>query len=229
MKTVIITGASGNLGFAVTNKFLEAGYYVVATILKNTDMSRMPQSPFLQIIEVDLTDANATEIFVKTCLEKQGRVDALVMLVGAFGMGDALSTTIHDISTMMTLNFNTAYNVSRPVYTHMHTNGYGRLVFIGARPALDAESGKSMLAYALSKSLLFKLADFYNADAKGKNVVSTVIVPSTIDTPVNREAMPDADPSNWVKPAQLAEIISFVCSEAADTIREPVIKVYNNA
>jgi short-subunit dehydrogenase len=86
-----------------------------------------------------------------------------------------------------------------------------------------------MVAYALSKSLLFRLAEILNADAKGKDVVTSVVVPSTIDTSANRRDMADADFSKWVKPEQLAEIFYFICSNVAAPLRDPVWKVYNNA
>jgi NAD(P)-dependent dehydrogenase (short-subunit alcohol dehydrogenase family) len=86
-----------------------------------------------------------------------------------------------------------------------------------------------MVAYTLAKSLLFKFAELLNQDAKGKNVTATVIVPSTIDTPANRNSMPNANPSNWVKPQEIAGILEFIVSEQASSLREPVLKIYNNA
>ena len=86
-----------------------------------------------------------------------------------------------------------------------------------------------MIAYALSKSLVFKLAEFLNEDAKGKNVTATVVVPSTLDTPLNRKSMPDIDPDIWVKPSTLAEILEFVVNDKSSVLRETVLKVYNNA
>ena len=111
----------------------------------------------------------------------------------------------------------------------MVENNFGRIVFIGARPALKAEAGKSLIAYGLSKSLLFKLAEYINADAKGKNITASVLAPSTIDTPPNRKSMPDTDPSKWVKPEALAEIMEFIVSDKSSALRETVLKVYNNA
>jgi len=86
-----------------------------------------------------------------------------------------------------------------------------------------------MVAYSLAKSLIFRLADLMNEEAKGHNVVTSVVVPSTIDTPQNRKSMPDADPSKWVKAEAIANVIHFYCTEEAAVLREPVIKVYNNA
>jgi NAD(P)-dependent dehydrogenase (short-subunit alcohol dehydrogenase family) len=111
----------------------------------------------------------------------------------------------------------------------MKENGSGRIVFIGSRPALEAKAGKELIAYGLSKSLLFKLAEYINAEAKGKNVTATVVVPSTIDTPLNRKNMPDANPDKWVKPEALANILEFIVSDKSSPLRETVLKVYNNS
>ncbi|MBL7708490.1 MAG: hypothetical protein JNJ86_05430, partial [Chitinophagaceae bacterium] len=81
----------------------------------------------------------------------------------------------------------------------------------------------------LAKSLLFRLAELMNEEAKGTNVVTSVVVPSTIDTPQNRKSMPDADPSTWVSADTIANIIYFYCKDEAAALREPVIKVYNNS
>ena len=86
-----------------------------------------------------------------------------------------------------------------------------------------------MVAYSLAKSLIFRLAELMNDEAKGKNIVTSVVVPSTIDTPQNRKAMPDADFSNWVKPEAIADAIYFYCTDEAAVLREPLIKVYNNS
>jgi NAD(P)-dependent dehydrogenase (short-subunit alcohol dehydrogenase family) len=111
----------------------------------------------------------------------------------------------------------------------MLDKGYGRLVFIGSRPALRPEQGKGILAYSLTKSMLFYLAELLNATAKGKNVVASVVAPSTIDTPINRESMPDTDPSTWVRPDQIADLLEFICNKKSDALREPVYKIYNNS
>jgi len=105
----------------------------------------------------------------------------------------------------------------------------GRIFIIGSRPGLDAKSGKGMIAYGLGKSLIFRLAELMNDEAKGTNVVITVVVPGTIDTPQNRKAIPGSDPDNWVKPEAIADIIYFYASDMAAVLREPVIKVYNNS
>ena len=229
MKTVIITGADGNLGNAVTKAFLDEGYAVIGTVLHDAAKSTIDPHPQLEVTVIDLTDEAATTLFIGSMIEKYKKIDAALLLVGGFAMGDMEATSGKDLKKMYALNFETAYYTARPLFEHMKETSRGRIVFIGSRPALKASDGKSMVAYALSKSLLFTLAEQMNSDARKTNVVTTVVVPSTIDTPVNREAMPGADPSNWVKPEQLADIMKFICGDTADVLRETVLKVYNNA
>jgi NAD(P)-dependent dehydrogenase (short-subunit alcohol dehydrogenase family) len=228
-KTVIITGTSGNLGTAVTQHFLTLQYKVVATVHIQDDMKELPQHQNLQVEVVDLTNEEAAESFIRKTIGNLKKIDAALLLVGGFAMGNIKDTKSADIKKQFSLNFDTAYHIVHPLYQHMIENNSGRIVFVGARPALKAEAGKNMIAYGLSKSLLFKLAEYINADAKGKNITATVVVPSTIDTTPNRKSMPDADPSKWVKPEELAEILEFIVSDKSSALRETVLKVYNNA
>jgi NAD(P)-dependent dehydrogenase (short-subunit alcohol dehydrogenase family) len=229
MKTVIITGANGNLGTAVTREFLNKGYQVVATVVTEAMKTEIPAEERLDVQVVDLSNETAAAGFVQNVIDTYKTVDAALLLVGGFAAGDITNTSVSDIDKQVSLNFKTAYHVTQPVFKHMLGTGQGRLVFIGARPALEASQGKNLLAYGLSKSLLFKLAEYLNAEAKGKNITATVVAPSTLDTPLNRKSMPDVDPEIWVKPAALAEILEFIVSDKNAAVRESVIKVYNNA
>ena len=229
MKTIIITGADGNLGTAVTKTFLDEGYNVVATVIDDAAKNNMQSHPQLDVEVVNLTNEAGTNAFIEGSIEKYKKIDAALLLVGGFAMGDMAATSGDELKKMYALNFETAYFTARPLFKHMKDNGRGRIVFVGTRPALNPADGKAMIAYGLSKSLLFTLAGYMNEETKGTNVVTTVVVPSTIDTPVNREAMPKADPAKWVKPQQLADIMKFICSDTAEVLRETVLKVYNNS
>lgn len=229
MKTVIITGANGHLGSAVTQAFLSKNYRVIATVRKEEERESLPQNKNLQVEIVDLTHEEKTGAFVQKMIEQHKEIDGALLLVGGFAMGNIGSTGSEDVRRQIQLNFDTAYHVARPVFQHMMGKNKGRIVFIGSRPALQASAGKNLIAYGLSKSLLFKLSEYLNAEAKGKNVVVSVVAPSTLDTDINRKSMPDADPDSWVKPEALAEILEFILSDKASTLREPVLKVYNNA
>ena len=228
-KTILITGANGNLGAATVKQFLDKGYKVIAVDHSGTHLGFAAENDNFELKAVDAACKTAVATFVDEAIALNGRIDGAMLLVGGFAMGDIGATDAKALRAMMTMNFETAYFFARPLFQHMLEQGYGRLAFMGARPALKPEQGKNALAYALSKSLLFELAQILNAEAKGKNVVVSVIAPSTIDTPINRQSMPDADPDTWVKPGEIAALLEFICSKEGDALREPVYKIYGNA
>ena len=229
MNTIIITGANGNLGSAVVKKFLDEKYKVIAVDHAKDHLNFAEGNSNFEFKTVDLANEDAASAFVQEVISANKKIDGALLLVGGFAMGGIDKTTGADLDKMITLNFKTAYFLARPLFHHFMDNGSGRLVFVGSKPALQPELGKNVLAYALSKAMLFKLADLLNAQAKGKNVVASVIAPSTIDTQENRKSMPDANPANWVKAEQIADVLEFICSEEGSVVRDPVYKVYNNA
>jgi NAD(P)-dependent dehydrogenase (short-subunit alcohol dehydrogenase family) len=229
MKTAIVTGASGNMGQAVVKKFIDEGYKVIGTIVPNDPVALdFPADKFEKIV-VDLMNEDDSAKFIANVISKYGSVDAAVLTVGGFAMGSVAETKTSDIAKQYKLNFETAYNVARPIFVQMLKQNSGRIFIIGSKPGLNAMNGKGMVAYGLAKSLIFRLAELMNDEAKGKNVVTSVVVPSTIDTPQNRKSMPDADPAKWVKPEAIADVIHFYCTDEAAALREPIIKVYNNS
>jgi NAD(P)-dependent dehydrogenase (short-subunit alcohol dehydrogenase family) len=227
MKTVLITGGSGNLGTAVVAAFLQDGCNVVAAVHDKEDKNKLLEHPNLRVQAVNLQDEGETTAFIQN-LTATTPVHTALLLAGGYAPGDIEHTTLNLIRSQISLNFETAYAIARPLFQHMLQQGTGRLVFIGSQPALMPRKGKTSLAYALSKALLFNLAEILNEAAKGTDVVTSVVVPSTIDTPPNRESMPSADPSKWVPPAELAGVLRFICSDEAAALREPVFKVYKN-
>jgi NAD(P)-dependent dehydrogenase (short-subunit alcohol dehydrogenase family) len=229
MKTVIITGANGNLGTAVTKEFIDKNYRVIATIANENSKKDFTPHPNLEILVVNLTDEKETIVFVEKLIQKYTIIDGALLLVGGFAMGGIENTTGDDLHKQIALNFETAFYVTKPLFGHMMNNKKGNIVFIGARPALNAAQGKSLIAYGLSKSLLFKLAEYLNEAAKGLNVSVSVVAPSTLDTPVNRKSMPDVNPDIWVKPEEIAETLEFLVSDKSSALRETVLKIYNNA
>lgn len=226
-KHALITGASGNLGKAVVGKFLADGYRVIATTTPGKGLG-YEVSGTIHTYEADLTDEKSVHEIIGGIIKEHKTIDAAILTVGGFAMGDIHSTDGAAIQKMISLNFNTAYFVARPVFNQMITQGSGRIILFGARPALVAAQGKNMFAYSLSKSLIFRLSELLNAEATaaGKNVVTAVVVPGTIDTPVNREAMPKADYSKWVTPEVVTANIQYLISEDARALRETVLKLY---
>lgn len=228
-KIAIVTGSSGNLGQEVVKKFIAEGHSVIGTVTSNdTAPVDFPADRFEKVV-VDLMKEEDAAAFIKSVIEKYKNIDAAILTVGGFAMGKIADTTTADIYKQYKLNFETAYNVARPVFVQMMKQNKGRMFLIGSRPGMDAKNGKGMVAYGLAKSLLFRLAELMNEEAKGHNIVTSVIVPSTIDTPQNRKSMPEANFNNWVKAEEIANTIYYYCSDSAVALREPVIKVYGNS
>lgn len=229
MKTVIVTGAAGNMGKAVVNRFLAEGFRVIGTVDPNDNGKKVVENSRFEQMEVDLKNEAVTHKFVADVIVKYQHIDAAVLTVSGFAMGKIKDTKTSDIAQQYQLNFETAYNIAKPVFAQMMKQKNGRIFMVGSRSGLDVATGKGMVGYSLAKSLIFRLAEIMNEEAKGNNVVTNVIVPSTIDTAPNRAAMPNADFDTWVKPEAIANAIHFYCTEDAAAIREPVIKIYNHA
>ena len=206
MRTAIVTGASGNLGQAVVQKFLSEGYAVEGT------GSLLMDAPHFHSVTVDLVNEEAAAEWVQAVINKHKTIDVAVLTVGGFAMADIAGTTTAMIGQQYRLNFETAYNVARPVFVQMRKQGAGTIFLIGSKAGMEAGTSKGMIAYGLSKSLLFRLAELMNEEAAGTAVKTIVIVPSTIDTPQNSVAMPGADFSTWQTPGFIANTIFTLSS-----------------
>lgn len=230
MKRILITGAAGNLGRALTAKFLHEGWQVIALC----EQGRSDQPEILSelngsnlVVKIgDLNDAYATAKTIRESWSELGQIDAAALLVGGFAMNGIEKTTSEQLDKMMRLNVFTAYNVLQPLFALMASKGGGSFSLIGARPALMPDQASSMVAYALSKGVLFHLAEIINSGSKDHQITAHVMVPSIIDTPENRAAMPDEDPSKWISPEQIAETIYFVHKQSPKGLAGSVYKLY---
>ncbi|RAV99465.1 SDR family NAD(P)-dependent oxidoreductase [Pseudochryseolinea flava] len=220
---ILITGATGNLGHAVVDRFQTDNLIAITSVGKSSSLPKGVKG-----YEADLTQEAAVDEAISQILKAHITIDAAVLLVGGFTFGGIDQANGEEVKKMFDMNFHTAYFVARPIFQYMAKQKNGRIVLVGARPALDAHAGKNTVAYALSKSLIFTLAELLNAEGADKNVVTSVVVPSIIDTPVNRDAMPKADFSKWVKPEEIADTIATLISEKSKSLREPIVKIYGS-
>lgn len=224
-KVAIITGAGGNLGRAAVHTFLAKGFTVIGTLGPGKQLES--DHPALSYHSVNLTEEATVQAFVQEVIQTHSRIDAAIFIAGGFAMGNIAATDSAAIQKMFQLNFMTAYPMCRAAFAQMQTQETGgNLIFIGSKPALEPESAKGVLPYALSKSLLFSLADYLNAEGQAQNIISSVVVPGIIDTAINRKSMPKADFSKWVSPDTIAELMVFICSDHAKDLRQPVYKIY---
>src|SRR5688500_1688996 len=147
-KNVIITGASGNLGRAAVERFLNDGYFVIVTILPGTP-SDLDKNDNIATYPVDLSDEKSVNDFVDTVAKQHGRIDVALLLVGGFAAGGLATTDGAQIKKMIALNFETAYYCARPIFLQMaKQSGVGRIVLVGSKPALEPKTGKNVLAYS---------------------------------------------------------------------------------
>jgi NAD(P)-dependent dehydrogenase (short-subunit alcohol dehydrogenase family) len=220
-RNIIITGAAGNLGKAVVSKFKREGYRIIATVLPGSG-EEVEEAD--DVYEVDVTDEKGVKDFVADYQLQYGEVDAVGLLVGGYAKGNIEETSIMDIEKMMKLNFYSAFNMVKNFLPIMKKADFGNFLFIGARPALQPEDGMGVVAYALSKMLVIELANYVAEEAKGTKIRAHLFVPSIIDTPQNRESMPDADYSQWVSPSEIADAMHFAVNSPA--LRNMTFKLY---
>lgn len=225
MKTILITGAAGNLGKSVVEQLHKNGYKILATVGFISELEIFSHLPNVKSRLLNVLDAPN----VKEFLEENIDIHAAILLVGGYVGGNIHQTDLAQIEKMFQLNFVTVFNIVKPLMTKFEENSGGQFIFIGSRPSLNANEGKNVFAYSLTKSLIFKMAELVNAEGKEKQISASVIVPSMIDTVLNRKSMPEADFSKWVTPEAIAKTIEFVLSEEGKMLNEPILKVYNQA
>lgn len=232
-KVVMITGAIGNLGTVLARTF-QASHAKLALIdrgedrLKQTFADLVGSPDYLLINCADLMNANAVEASVVGAYQHFERIDVLVNTVGGFKAGKMLhETPVETLEFMLDLNSKAVFIACQKVIPRMLEGGSGKIINIAARPGLEGKAG--MAAYAASKSAVFRFTESMAAELKDQGINVNCIIPGTIDTSANREAMPEADFSTWVSPESLAGVILFLASEAASDIHGAAIPVYGRS
>ncbi|MDE3149670.1 MAG: SDR family NAD(P)-dependent oxidoreductase [Acidobacteriota bacterium] len=232
-KVVLVAGGTGGLGRAVSLAFVEEGAQVVVTYRKEEEFAALKSAATrnaaaLEGHRLDMTDEVAVAAFVSGVLSQHGRLDAAVNTIGGYAGGIKLwelETKVLD--SMLLLNLRSGFTVARAVLPAMLKQGHGCIVNVAAKAALDHGAGAA--AYAASKAGAVALMDSLAADTKGTGVRVNSILPSIIDTQANRQAMPNADFASWPKPEDIAQVILFLCSDAAKTIHGAAVPVYGNS
>ncbi|WP_427789003.1 SDR family NAD(P)-dependent oxidoreductase [Brevundimonas diminuta] len=218
-RVVAITGGYGALGRAVVEAAQARGLSVA--VIGRTP-PRAPNPDIFEINGVDLTDAAQAKAAIEAVVAHYGRLDALLNIAGGFvwspveGDGD-------EFDRMHALNVKTTLNASRAALPHLKASSDGRIVNIGANGAIKA--GHGMGAYAASKAGVHRLTEALAEELKSTPVTVNAVLPSIIDTAANRADMPDADPSKWVAPADLAAVILFLASPEARAVTGALIPV----
>jgi NAD(P)-dependent dehydrogenase (short-subunit alcohol dehydrogenase family) len=218
MKNVIITGASGSLGSAVVERFLEASWRVIA-------VDREPNAATADSahhLSADLSDFDAVENLF-TEVDKLGEVDAVVHCAGGFRFSNTDQISNDDIDFLLNANFKSSVLVARESLKRLKASGRGQLVFISSVTSLGPGAGVGV--YGASKAAINALVDGIAAEVKDSGINVHAVLPSIIDTAPNRKDMPDADHDTWVKTQDLAEAIFALTTPAFKAVRKSLIPV----
>lgn len=228
-QVVIVTGAAGNLGSAVGHAFHGAGARLVLVdhrleVLEEAYADLEEEDTYL-FVQADLTDAGAVEGMVYEAVQQFDRLDVLVNVAGGFRMGEP----VHEMSLetwdfMMNLNARSVLLTARAVVPHMLQQKRGRVISVAARAAQEGQA--NMAAYVASKSAVVRLTESMSAELKTSGINVNCIMPGTMDTPQNRQSMPEADFDKWVAPEAIAEVIIFLASDASRAVHGACLPVY---
>jgi NAD(P)-dependent dehydrogenase (short-subunit alcohol dehydrogenase family) len=232
-RVVIVTGAAGNLGRATAAAMRVAGAQTVLVDAREADIREAHPAAAgdpAQLVcgDTDLTDEAAAGAVVAKARERFGRVDVLVNTVGGFRGGKAVQEeALATWDLMMSLNLRTTLLTCRAALPGFIDQGSGAIVNVAAGAALATPAG--LAAYSASKSAVIRLTEALAAEGKAHGVRANAVLPSTIDTPQNRSAMPKADFSKWVAPEAIADVIVFLVSDAARAVTGVALPVFGRA
>ncbi|MEO5971478.1 MAG: SDR family NAD(P)-dependent oxidoreductase [Bdellovibrionia bacterium] len=217
-KKVLVTGAQGALGSEIVDKYLNAGCKVFGTYFNQTQEQPASRES-LEWIHVDLTDSRwVTKIFG----ERSG-FDTWIHCAGGFRFSTVEQTTVEDLDFLLNLNLKSAFYLARELVPGMKKKNFGRIVFVSSRATLGA--GVGMAAYAASKAGLNVLTAALAEEVKAFDITVNSVLPTVIDTSVNRKNMPNEDFSKWVSPAQLTDIIFSLTTPWGNPIHGALIPV----
>ncbi len=231
-KNVVITGAAGNLGRAAAQAFARLGASLVLVDHDAEQLQAMASTletahpPLL--VPTDLIDPRSVAALADTLARERGGADMVANIAGGFTMGPLLhETPDSDWDHMLDLNARSVLNVCRALIPQMLPRGAGRIVNVSARAAREGKA--RMGPYCASKAVVITLTETLAAEHKHAGINVNCVLPGTLDTPQNRAAMPEADHATWVPPAALADVVVFLCSQAARCVSGAAIPVYGRS
>jgi len=217
-RNVLVTGGTGALGTAVVQAFVHAGARVTVSWVVEAERDALREelgaaAKRVKLERADVTDPDEVAALCVTATEPTGRLDVLAQLVGGFAFAPITETEPKTWHKMIALNATSTFLCAREAVKCMRPHG-GRIVTVAAVPAV-ARGAANMSAYAAAKAAVLNLTQSLSKEVVGDGITVNALVPSTIDTPANRAAMPDADTSTWLSPAAMAEVILWLVGDSA--------------
>jgi NAD(P)-dependent dehydrogenase (short-subunit alcohol dehydrogenase family) len=228
-RTALVTGGTGGLGTAVVERLLADGWRVVVPWVAEHELERIERRPGLELVPADLFAPEAVRDVVATAAEEpEAPLRGVVNLVGGFAAGGRVhETPIDDFESQFRLNLRPTYLVTQAALAHLLEAGGGSIVCVGTRAALRPFPGAA--GYISSKAAVIAFVSALAVEYRDDRIRANAILPSVIDTPGNRAAMPKADFERWVKPAEIAGVIAFLLSDASAPTSGAAIPVYGRA
>ncbi|MGH2881799.1 MAG: SDR family NAD(P)-dependent oxidoreductase [Solirubrobacteraceae bacterium] len=228
-QTAIITGGTGGLGSAVVERLLDDGWRVVVPWIVEDELSRVPARDGLELVQADLFDPDAVASVVALGADSgSAPLRGVVNLVGGFAAGGRVhETPIEEFEEQFRLNLRPTYLMVQAAVPHLLSGGSGSIVCVGTRAALQPFPGAA--GYIASKAAVIAFAQAVAVEYRDERVRCNAILPSVIDTPANRAAMPDADHARWVAPRDIGAVIRFLCDESSRAVTGAAIPVYGRS
>lgn len=228
-RSALITGGTGGLGAAVTSAFLASGWRVVVPLHGDGERGRVPAHERLVLEQADLLDpGSAAAVTALAAGDERAPLRAVVNLVGGFAMGGRVhETPVDDFEAQLRLNLRPTYLVCQSALAHLRAAGGGAIVCVSSRAAVKPFSGAA--GYVVAKAALLSFVDVLAEEYRDDDIRANAILPSVIDTPANRRAMPDADFARWVTPEQIAEVVLFLCEPGSAVVSGAHVPVYGKA
>ena len=229
-QVVVITGAAGALGSTVAELFFRAGANIALVDISFAKLTRprWKHAKNVGLFETDLTNVNSVNESVAQIIERFGKIDCLANVAGGFKMGPMVhETPVSDWDFMINLNVKSVFLMCRAVVPHMLEKKKGKIVNVAARAAVEGKA--KMAPYCVSKAAVVTLTQSLAAEHKMNNINVNCILPGTVDTPQNRNDMPDANFSDWVPTTDLANELLHLCSEQAKGVTGAAVPVYGKS
>jgi len=222
-RQVVVTGAAGGLGPAVVEALLAAGATCHLPVRGRAAGTRS-DARVVTIPDVDLTDEGAVRAFYSA----RPPLWASVHVAGGFRASPILETSLGDLRGQLDLNLTTAFLCCREAARNMRAGGHGgRIVNVGSRASAVPSGGS--VAYTVAKAGVAALTQALGDELRGEGILVNAVLPSIIDTPANREAMPRADHARWPRPAEIAAAIVWLVSPANALTSGALLPVYGRA
>ncbi len=232
-KSIVITGGTGGLGISLVRRLMRQPYRLAVTYLVPDEATAFEEEfdvdeDKLLLTRVDATNPEAVATLFKDVADRWGSIHALVALVGGWAGGrDVEETDDVRLERMLDLNLRSAFYAVRAAIPHLKEAGWGRIVLVGSRGAVDFPEGQA--AFNIAKAGVVALGKSVAQELDGTGVTANVLMPSVIDTPVTRSSLPYADYVNWPTPDEIAAVAQFLLTEESGVMNGALVPVYGRA